>query len=304
MDRYKQIDYKTADELWDALSPTKNFGLKIPHKLIFRGQGNSTWRLIPSSLREKNIHRNVFKQYGEHEQANGIVRDELFSLSQFVKYCDRIGIAIPNDSQEFREHHIGLTSPGNQPYITNPSFWPNPKLLGLMALAQHHGLPTRLLDWTSLPYTACYFAASSSLSSFETWDKESKLAIWALDLSKTRSDDLIITYNAPGAISPNLAAQYGTFTVHPHNGAHGKPYTIQGLESLIAKREEPILYKLTIPSYQSVRLLGLCSISGFSAADIYPSTDGVGIAVMDDRNIQAAKFHFKHLGNEVSLHSK
>ncbi|WP_269933967.1 FRG domain-containing protein [Serratia liquefaciens] len=304
MDRFTQIDFETADELWNELSPTRNLGIQVPYDLIFRGQGSADWGLIPSSLRSAHIHRSMFKQYGEHEQANGIVRDELLALSLFVKYCDRTGIAIPNDGSEFRQEHVGLTSPGNIHYITNPSFWPNPKLLGLMALAQHHGLATRLLDWTALPFTACYFAASSSVSAFETWDENARLAVWALDISKVRPNDQIYTYSAPGAISPNLAAQYGTFTVHPHNGAYKKPYTIQGLEVLIEEREKPILYKLTIPSYQAVRLLGLCNISGFSAADIYPSTNGVGIAVMDDRNIQAAIYQYKHLGREVSLHSK
>ena len=304
MGRFTQIDFETADELWNELSPTRNFGVKPPYNLIFRGQGNAHWGLIPSALRPAHLNKNMFRQYEEHEQANGIVRDELLSLSLFVKYCDRTGITIPNDCIELRQDHIGLTSQGNIHYITNPSFWPNPKLLGIMALAQHHGLATRLLDWTALPFTACYFAASSATSDFEMWDENSRLAVWALDISKIRPNDQINTYSAPGAISPNLAAQYGTFTVHPHNGSYRKPYTIQGLEELIEDRETPILYKLTIPSHQAVRLLGLCNISGFSAADIYPSTDGVGIAVMDDRNIQAAIYKFKHLGKKVSLHSK
>lgn len=47
-------------------------------------------------------------------------------------------------------------------------------VLGKLALMQHHGVPTRLIDWTDSPYVATFFAIENASA------PEGKCAVWAI----------------------------------------------------------------------------------------------------------------------------
>lgn len=135
-----------------------------------------------------------------------------------------------------------------------------------LALAQHHGLPTRLLDWTTNPLTALFFSVRSK-------EKENGV-IFAIN-SEKRIADTILEQNQPfkidktykylpKIIANRLHSQDGVFTIHcdPQN-------------TLEDSRDDWDIEKIKVPSELKEELQYLLFRQGIHHAKLFPDLDGL-----------------------------
>jgi hypothetical protein len=89
---FKTLNYETADQFVEALSPTGALLGRAPiGQLIFRGHANAEWSLLPSVFRATVAASNAVQ-----------VRAEAVVLREFLELADRQGLPIPGDGDDLR----------------------------------------------------------------------------------------------------------------------------------------------------------------------------------------------------------
>jgi hypothetical protein len=147
-----------------------------------------------------------------------------------------------------------------RPYL---DLWPRDEWEWL-AIAQHHGLCTRLLDWTRNPLVALYFAT-------ENLEDKKDCAVWCYFHMGARSEDRANPFKSrsvilfePPHISPRITAQTSCLTAHPRGG-NPSGRTWRGK-----------LVKIVIPSYVKAQMKDCVNTLGINRASLFPDLDGVG----------------------------
>jgi hypothetical protein len=232
----------------------------------YRGQTNTKWGLETSFLR---MTRHLAAQ-----------SDEAIRLEDEAR-------------QEFMSKAHLFIDPGSMDKVrTIPCWW---------ALMQHHGAPTRLLDWSASPYVAAYFAAHQDGSGCDG-------AIWCFchsrlrrafvreyrseppDLTRTENEDpavkqlhaaLLNPFAEPSMLplefkffsSPRMAEQQGRFTVCLR--------VDQDHTCIAAKIDQTHVKKIIIPHSAKPDFLSELRRMNITAAALFPGVDGLGRSIAE-----------------------
>ena len=152
----------------------------------------------------------------------------------------------------------------------------------LLSLAQHHGYPTPLLDWTESPYIAAYFALRNAKS-----NHDEKCRVYAFDVNRFQKE---IASEQAILRSPILSLYAHRAASRDHNRALPQQSVfmlsnVVEIETFIdlaeKKKNTRYLTKIDLPKATAKAALDELRSMGITEASLFPGLDGICRAMRD-----------------------
>lgn len=197
-------------------------------RFLFRGQGTDNWKLSTSFDRWYKGDR------GQKDEVAGHL------LREFTAECE-----LEDMPESLRTDQMAM-----------------------LGLGQHHGLPTRLLDWSESPFVAAFFAFSGHVRQGINFEKY--VAVWVLDTSSSawKESSGCPIVKVPAIWNPRIKNQFGKFTYLKNPANSLEEYVAQFQD------EEVTLTQYTIPVGDFRVAMAELDSMGLSHARIYPGLEG------------------------------
>lgn len=313
--RVRRIE--SPDEFLDALRPHKSPW--STGRWLFRGHWNAdAWKLVPRLWRQENfefIERAIelgmpgacetVRKHSESaaERKGGYDPPVLYKhimynlgerelLRQFAELADDIGLDSPDELlrgppslQDVSAYCSGIRK------RDLGDGWPNPcvRQSPFVALAQHHRLPTRLLDWTRNGLLAAHFAASGYLGKQMSNRTPSYFRVWALNLDEldNRLSGHLRHIRVPAKGNERIRTQESRFTetvceTHAFLSHNGWPTIEDKIADITANHAwgcesnpDAILQGIDCPTQHARDLLMLLRNERVTLAHLMPGYDSV-----------------------------
>ncbi len=309
----EQIEITSLSDFIEKVVINRILYEKFEGSFVYRGEGSDKYRLLPSALRpETKFFINNCLQLIPNSESVQIFA-EYSSIKKFCIEANRNGLAVGNCYPILNNSYDNEQEEFNFDRLEKGMYekWIPEFLLETASIAQHSGVPTRLLDWSNNIMCALYFACNDAVRKLqsvpldkakEIYFSDEKLVIWALNASviqrvhydKIGQDDCgKMKLFVPSAnINQNINAQKGIFMYRQiqKGGLLNEPIDRTPYDDLMLDQfkseKEPFLFKYTIQMSLLAKLYKYLDKCGINTASMYPGYDGIVKKIKEDSLIE------------------
>ena len=210
----------------------------------------------------------IFRAYRSHEGMGSWFRGQADADWELLPKAGRPEYYLPDDRDLGRFRHWCNMAVAYSALPTNP--------IERLALAQHHGLATRLLDWSKNPLVACYFACwqlPKKDGAVYVYEMPEDLVTESYDFFNESHVDRGVFGCTPNAITPRLLNQRGMFTLHCDAR---EPIEVRPSRFNASK---PNLVRVVIPRKLKKEVLKFLADYGVDHPAMFPDLDGLSMCV-------------------------